>query len=125
VSVLTRIRRSAARLLALSVLPALFALSACRSAFVSATLSNHSGGPVSLLEVDYPTASFGRESLPADATFTYRFKILGNGPTKVTWTDAAHHEHTSTGPELHEGQQGQLGIELTPSGASWSPHLAP
>lgn len=104
---------------------ALLASSGCKSAYVAATVVNHSGGPVSLVEVDYPTASFGRESVPSDASFPYRFKILGSGPTKVTWTDAAHHDHSSAGPDLHEGQQGQLTIVLTPTGATWQPQLTP
>jgi len=101
----------------------LFASTGCKSAYVAATVANHTGGPVSLVEVDYPSASFGRESLPENGSFPYRFKILGSGPMKVTWTDAARHEHTSAGPDLHQGQQGRLTITLTPTGASWQPEL--
>ena len=104
---------------------ALLAASGCKSAYVSATVVNHTGAPVTLVEVDYPSASFGRESLPDGASFPYRFKILGSGATKVTWTDAAHHEHTTAGPDLHEGQQGQLAITLSPTSATWDAHLTP
>jgi hypothetical protein len=103
----------------------LLATVGCKSAYVAATVSNRTGGPVTLIEVDYPSASFGRESLANNATFPYRFKILGSGPTRITWTDAAHHEHTSTGPDLHEGQQGRMLIVLTPSNATWSASLTP
>jgi hypothetical protein len=88
-------------------------------------VTNNTGARVTLIEVDYPSASFGRESLAAGAVFPYRFKILGSGPTKVSWTDAAHHDHSSAGPNLHERQHGQLTITLTPAGASWSAQLQP
>jgi hypothetical protein len=92
---------------------------------VSATVKNDTGAAVTLVEVDYPSASFGRESLPAGATYPYRFKILGSGATKVSWTDAMRKQHAANGPDLHEGQQGQLAITLTPTGAQWSEQLTP
>lgn len=95
----------------------------CRSAYVEATVRNETGGPVRLVEVDYPSASFGKESLPAGAQFQYRFKVLGSGATKVTWTDADRKEHTVAGPALKEGDQGQLTIQLEPQTALWSPQL--
>jgi hypothetical protein len=92
---------------------------------VNATVKNDTGGMVTLVEVDYPSASFGRESLAEGATYPYRFKVLGSGATKVSWTDAARKEHASAGPDLHEGQHGQLAITLTPTGAQWSEQLTP
>ena len=116
--------RSSARVL-LPLASIVFALAGCKSPYISTTIVNNTGAPVTLVEVDYPSASFGRDVLAAGATFPYRFKIIGSGPTKVSWTDAAHHEHSSAGPDLHEGQQGQLAIALTPAGPSWSAHLSP
>jgi hypothetical protein len=95
----------------------------CKSPYVSVTVKNETGAAVTLVEVDYPSASFGRESLAAGAAYPYRFKILGSGATKVSWTDAARKQHAGTGPDLHEGQQGQLAITLTPTGAQWSEQL--
>jgi hypothetical protein len=95
----------------------------CKSPYVSVTVKNETGAAVTLVEVDYPSASFGRESLAAGAVYPYRFKIQGSGATKVSWTDAARKQHTGTGPDLHEGQQGQLAITLTPTGAQWSEQL--
>jgi hypothetical protein len=100
-------------------------LGGCKSPYVSATVTNETGGPVTLVEVDYPSASFGRETLAASAIYPYKFKVLGSGATKVSWTDAQRKDHTSTGPELHEGQQGQLEITLTPTGAHWTAELNP
>lgn len=95
----------------------------CRSPYVNATVKNETGARVRLVEVDYPSASFGQESLAAGAVYTYRFKILGSGAMKVSWTDFRRGQHTAVGPELHEGQQGQLAITLTPTGAQWSEQL--
>lgn len=98
-------------------------LAGCKSAYVGATVRNETGGPVSLVEVDYPSASFGKESLDAGASYSYRFKVLGSGATKVSWTDAARKQHAGTGPSLHEGQHGKLEIVLTAQGAMWAPDL--
>lgn len=95
----------------------------CKSPYVSATVKNDTGATVTLIEVDYPSASFGRESLAAGAAYPYRFKILGSGATKVSWTDAERKQHTSAGPDLHEGQHGPLTITLTATGAQWSEQL--
>lgn len=113
------------RFAAVAGLAGLVWLGGCESPYVSATVRNETGGPVSLVEVDYPSAGFGRESLAAGATYPYRFKVLGSGATKVSWTDAQRKQHSATGPDLHEGQHGQLGITLTPTGAQWDARLTP
>ena len=98
-------------------------LSGCHSHYVDATVHNGTGGPATVVEVDYPSASFGKELLPDGADFRYRFKILGSGPTKVLWTDAGHQDHSVAGPRLEEGQEGRLVVTLTPSGATWDAKL--
>ena len=113
------------RILALLGLVAVLSLSGCKSPYVSATVQNETGATVTLVEVDYPSASFGRESLAAGAAYPYRFKVLGSGTTKASWMDAQHKQHTSTGPELHEGQHGSLAITLTSTGAQWAAQLTP
>jgi hypothetical protein len=113
------------RLVAAVGLLGMLLVGGCKSPYVSATVKNDTGAAVTLVEVDYPSASFGRESLAAGAVYPYRFKVLGSGATKVSWTDAQRKQHTANGPELHEGQQGELAIRLTASGAEWSPHLTP
>ncbi len=100
-------------------------LTGCHSPYVNATVVNKTGGVISPIEVDYPSASFGTEVLAAGATFRYRFKVLGSGATKVVWTDAAHQEHTAAGPALNEGAEGTLDIVVSPSGVSWSPAVKP
>jgi hypothetical protein len=104
---------------------AVFCISACRSAYVETTLENTGPAPLHLIEVDYPSASFGMQSLDAHGTFHYRFKIQGSGPVTITWTDAAGKAHTAAGPVLKEGQQGPLRITIDPSSnVSWSANLS-
>lgn len=106
-------------------LAAVVLVGGCKSPYVNATVKNDTGGEVTLVEVDYPSASFGRDVLGPGVSYPYRFKIIGSGGTKVSWTDAERKQHTAGGPALHEGQQGQLAITLTPTGAQWSSQLTP
>ncbi len=98
-------------------------LTGCHSAFVQTTVINQSGKPVRLFEVDYPNASFGSGELQTGASFHYRFKLLGDGQARLTWTDAAEHEHTSKGLSLHEGLEGSMTILIGPDNATWSSDL--
>lgn len=100
-------------------------LAACRSAFVQTAIINHTGGTVKLIEVDYPYASFGTQQIAANATYDYRFKILGSGPVKISFTGDDNKVHTSAGPTLHQGQQGNLTITLKSNAqVSWLPKLS-
>ena len=110
-------------------LPALAAsclcLGGCRSAFVQTAIVNHSGDKAQLIEVDYPSASFGTQQIADNATYHYKFKIQGSGPVKITFTGAENKIYTVTGPNLDQGQRGTLIITLDPSGkVSWTPELA-
>jgi hypothetical protein len=97
----------------LVALAALLVLAGCHSAYIAATISNRSPAPLSLVELDYPSASFGTQSLAPGADYHYRFKVLGNGPTSVLWTDARHQDHKAPGPTLDEGDEGTLTITFT------------
>lgn len=108
-----------------TLLVLLFVLSGCRSAFVATTIRNNSDNPLHLIEVDYPSASFGTQTLAAHGTYHYHFKIQGSGPITITFTDTAKKVHTVTGPALHEGQQGALDIAVDSNNAvSWTPKLS-
>jgi len=98
---------------------AILTLAGCHSAYIEAIVSNRTAEPVSLIEVDYPSASFGTQTLAPGADFHYRFKVLGSGPTAVLWTDAAHHDHKDVGPTLHEDDEGSLAIAINPNGPTW------
>jgi hypothetical protein len=96
----------------------------CHSPYVEATVSNRTSQPIELLEVDYPSASFGTQNLAVGAEYHYRFKVLGSGNMKLTYTDAAHHDQKSDGPFLKEGQEGSLQITIAPGGIVWQPMTA-
>jgi len=102
---------------------ALAALTGCHSHYISIDVQNHTGKPITLVEVDYPSASFGVDTLAAGATYHYRFKILGDGPAKILWTDAAQQSHTVAGPSLAEGQEGTLTADITATTATWQSNL--
>lgn len=90
-------------------------LSGCHSAFVQTTVVNHSGAPIRLVEVDYPSASFGTTNLDNAAEYHYRFKITGSGTVKLNFVDATGKPHKAVGPELDEGQEGALLVTIDES----------
>ena len=102
-------------------LAALIALTGCHSPYVAATVSNYTSRPIELLEVDYPSASFGTQNLAPGADFHYRFKVLGSGSMKLLYTDSTHQDHKSDGPFLKEGAEGPLSIVITDTGVTWQP----
>ena len=105
---------------------AYLAISGCHSAHVEVTVVNQTGGPVRLLEVDYPSASFGADSLAAGATMHYRIQLQGNGPLKVLYTAGDNRQTQIQGPTVAEGQAGKLEIILEPAGkAEFHPLLGP
>ena len=108
---------------ALVILPAL-AFAGCHSYHVETTVVNHTGAPIHLLEVDYPSASFGANTLAADATLPYRIQLRGDGPLKVQYTAADGKQAVVTGPIVAERQEGRLEIVLLPNGkAEFHPEL--
>ncbi len=109
-----------------ALLPAVAALASCHSYHVDTTVQNHTGGPIKQLEVDYPSASFGINSLEAGAIFHYRIQIRSDGQLKVQYTDGSGHQPQIDGPTLMERQEGSLEIELLPGGkAEFHPRLNP
>jgi hypothetical protein len=105
-------------------LAAVSTLCGCHSAYIAATISNHTRQSLRLIEVDYPSASFGTQMLAPGADFHYRFKVLGNGPTTVLWTDDANHDRKNSGPALQEGDEGKLTITFNPgSNPNWTLQL--
>lgn len=113
------------RLLAASTLSATMLLAGCHSRYIVASVTNRTGATLSPVEVDYPSASFGVNSLADGSTYTYRFKIIGSGPTAVLWTDSGHRDHKVPGPALHEGDEGTFAVTLGRGTAppTWDLHL--
>jgi hypothetical protein len=100
-------------------------VAACRSAFIEATIRNDGDAPLRLLEVDYPSASFGAQSLAAHAVYHYRFKVQGSGAVTLSYAGAEGRTVTATGPILDEGQQGGLVIVIDGAGkVTWTENLA-
>ena len=114
------------RFLLIAVAIGAFHASACHSDHIDTTIENRTGAPLQLIEVDYPSASFGVDSLANGATFHYRFQVRGSGPLKLSYAAAGGKQVQITGPALTEGQQGQLDIVLSPGGkAEFHPQLIP
>jgi hypothetical protein len=105
---------------------ALLALAACHSYHIETTVENRTGEAVQLLEVDYPSASFGADSLAAGAVLPYRIQVRGEGPLKVQYTGSDGQQRQIAGPALSERQEGRIEIVLLPGGhAEFHPHLVP
>jgi hypothetical protein len=104
----------------------LLAATACHSYHIDATVENRTGAPIQLLEVDYPSASFGADSLSVGQVFHYRIQLRGSGPLKVQYTAADRRQAQIDGPSVVERQEGSLEIVLLPGGkAEFHPHLTP
>ncbi len=88
----------------------LLSMLGCHSKYVETTITNGSAKLLTVIQVEYPSASFGVQTLPPGQSFHYRFKLYGTGPLKLTFFDAKAQEHHQVGPVLTEGQEGQLTI---------------
>jgi hypothetical protein len=110
-----------------AILPAvLLALAGCHSYHIDTTVENRTGGAIQLLEVDYPSASFGANSLAAGEVFHYRIQLRGVGPLKVQYTGSGGRQTQVEGPTLAERQEGRLEVVLLPGGkAEFHPQLTP
>jgi hypothetical protein len=107
-----------------AILPPALLLAACHSYHVETTVENRTGGTIELLEVDYPSASFGDDSLAAGGVFHYRIQLRGSGPLKVQYTARDGRQVQVDGPSLAERQEGSLDIVLLPAGkAEFHPEL--
>jgi len=96
----------------------------CHSAFVSATISNHRSTAVTLVEVDYPSASFGIQKLAPGEEYRYKFKVMGKGPTTLLWSEQSKQGQKDFGPVLREGDEGTLNITFPADGPpTWDVRL--
>ncbi|HEX3571244.1 MAG TPA: hypothetical protein VHU44_10520 [Acidobacteriaceae bacterium] len=96
----------------------------CHSAVISVIVSNHRDTPVTLVEVDYPSASFGIQELAPGAHYLYKFKVIGNGPATLLWNEPTKRDQKSSGPVLREGDEGSLTITFPPGAPpTWNAQL--
>jgi len=109
---------------ALTLLAVTLASAGCHSYHIETTVENRTGMAIQLLEVDYPSASFGANNLAAGADFHYRIQVRGTGPVKVQYSSIGGLQEQISGPELTERQEGGLVIVLLPGGkAEFQPKL--
>jgi hypothetical protein len=102
----------------------LLALAACHSYHIETTVENSTGGAIQLLEVDYPSASYGANTLAAGAVLPYRIQLRGSGPLKVQYAGSDSRMTQVEGPMLAEQQEGRIEIVLLPGGkVEFYPHL--
>jgi len=121
---ITRIRRIIG-FQAVPVLLAFFAITGCRSYHVGVTIENRTGAAIQLLEIDYPSASFGAGSLGPGASLHYQIQVRGAAPVKVQYTAADGIQKQISGPTLSEGDEGLLQIVILPDGkAEFTPQLS-
>ena len=107
-------------------LASIIVLAGCHSPHIEVAVVNHTGAPVRLLEVDYPSASFGSDTLAVNATMHYRIQVQGSGRLKVQYTAPDGRQTQIEGPSLAERQEGDLQIVLLPAGkADFGDHLTP
>ena len=105
---------------------AVLAAAGCHSYHIDTTVENRTGETIKLLEVDYPSASFGANQLASGEAYPSQIQLRGNGPLKVQYTAADGRLVQIDGPVLAERQEGRLSIVLEPSGrAEFHPQLAP
>jgi hypothetical protein len=88
----------------------------CRSHQIMVTVENRTGEQIQLVEVDYPSASFGEDTMTAGQVIHYSIQVRDSGPVKVQYMTPDHYQPQMTGPTLHEKQEGALGIVLLPGG---------
>jgi hypothetical protein len=109
--------------------PVLLAACGCHSYHIETTVENRTGGAIQLLEVEYPSASFGADSLASGADIHYRIQLRGTGALKVQYTAGESRQGQLTqidGPTVAEPQEGRLEIVLLPGGkAEFHPQLQP
>jgi hypothetical protein len=91
-------------------------LAGCHSYHIDTVVENRTHEPLQLLEVDYPTASFGKNALADGGDYHYRIQVQGHGHLKVGYTAASGKPVEIDGPELAEGQEGRLEVVLLPLG---------
>ena len=92
-------------------------LAGCRAHVVKVNLINTSSEPVKTIIVDYPTATFGKDTLAPGATFSYAIKPLETGMLKVQFTDAKGSIHNYTGTTLHKNDDGVIDVNINQSSA--------
>ena len=106
--------------LAIAVLTLSLGFAGCKHSWngqwVNARVENQSGETVRQVEVDYPSASFGADSIASGSVLQYKFQISGTGPIKIEFALGNGRSIQAGGPQLSDGQNGTITIRLLPQG---------
>jgi hypothetical protein len=100
--------------------------SGCKSHHVDVTVENRTGVALQLVEIDYPSASFGANTMAQDAILHYRVQLRGSGTVTAQYSLGGGKTVHVSGPTLSENQDGALKIVLEPDGkAEFTPLIEP
>ena len=102
-------------ILAAIAIPAIGMAMGCHSYHIETTVENRTGAAIELLEVDYPSASFGSDRLAADGVYRYRIQLRGDGPLKVQYTGADGKPGAGYGTK-HGGTPGRVAADCAVAG---------
>jgi hypothetical protein len=95
----------------------MIAMAGCRARVVKIILTNTSAEPIKTIIVDYPTATFGKDTLAPHETYFSLVKPVDKGRIKVHFTDAQGTTHTYESISLEPGDDGWVNIKLTQTSA--------
>jgi hypothetical protein len=93
-------------------------LAGCRSHMTTFKLINNSAEPISTIIVDYPSATFGKDKLAPNETFSSSVKVTDTGALKVQFSDAKGSHHSYTGPLLRPNAESDIEISFTQESAT-------
>jgi hypothetical protein len=102
----------------------MIAMAGCRARVVKISLTNISSQPIKTIIVDYPDATFGKDTLAPHETYFSLVKPVDKGPIKVRFTDAQGASHTYESISLEQGDDGSVNIKLTQTSAETGFDLA-
>ncbi len=99
-------------------------LSGCRAHVVKISMTNTSAQPIKTIIVDYPSATFGKDTLAPGETYFSLIKPVDHGPIKVRFTDAQGVNHAYESISLQQGDDGSVNIKLAQTSADTGYDLA-
>ena len=100
------------------------AMAGCRAHVVKISLTNTSTETIKTIVVDYPNATFGKDTLAPGETYFSLIKPVDHGPIKVMFTDAQGRIHAYKSISLQQGDDGSVNIKLTQNSADTGYELA-
>ncbi|HWZ44178.1 MAG TPA: hypothetical protein VNW97_11930 [Candidatus Saccharimonadales bacterium] len=89
-----------------------------RSRTIVVSLTNTSAQPLSAIVVDYPEATFGKNTLKPGETYQYRIKATDSGPMKITFTNAAGQARIFSLTTVRKNDEGAIEVRLTQDAAT-------